>query len=52
MQIKQKYRLSKVVQILEKVLYERIKIYSYLRKINFIQLQIIVMTIQYFMNTF
>ena len=36
MEIKQKYQLSKVIQVLEKVLYEKIRIYSYQRKIDFI----------------
>ncbi len=52
MQIKQKYQLSKVVQVLEKVLYEKIRTYSYQRKIVFILLQIITITIQRFTNIF
>ncbi len=49
---KQKYQLSKVVQVLEKVLYEKIRTYSYQRKIDFILLQIIAITIQRFTNMF
>ena len=52
MEIKQKYQLSKVVKVLEKVLYEKIKTYFYQRKIDFILLQIIAMTIQHFTNIF
>lgn len=52
MEIKHKYQLSKVVQVLEKVLYEKIRTYSYQRKIDFILLQIIAITIQCFTNIF
>ena len=52
MEIKQKYQLSKVVKVLEKVLYEKDKDVFYQRKIDFILLQIIAMTIQHFTNIF
>ena len=52
MQIKQKYQLSKVVQVLEKYYMKKIRTYSYQRKIVFILLQIITITIQRFTNIF
>ena len=52
MEIKQKYQLSKVVKVLEKVLYEKDKDVFYQQKIDFILIQITVMTIQYFTNIF
>ena len=36
MEIKQKYQLSKVVQVLEKYYMKKIRTYSYQRKIDFI----------------
>ncbi len=49
---KQKYQLSKVVQVLEKVLYEKDKDIFLSAKIDFILLQIIAITIQRFTNMF